>query len=65
LDFCFKKWPIASTFVLWLTHVLSPSQQKKTPFEAIFGMVMLLSHQRSFARLPPMTQLAHNVLCLL
>jgi hypothetical protein len=45
-------------------HVLSLSHQKTPTVEAIFGMVVMLSHQRSFAQLPPMMQLVRKVSCL-
>jgi hypothetical protein len=35
-----KKWAIVSTFASRLMHVLSLSQQKNPPVEAILGMVM-------------------------
>jgi hypothetical protein len=60
--FALKKQPIASTFASRLMHLLLLSRQKKSSCWGNFGIVVLLSHQRPFARLPP-TKLAHIVSC--
>jgi hypothetical protein len=54
---------VASTFVSKLMHVLLLSLQQNPPVEAIFCMVVLLSHRCPFTRLPPTTYLAQDVLC--
>ncbi len=60
--FALKKRLIASTFASRLMHVLLLSKQKNPPVEAIFGIVMMLSHRCPFAWLPPI-KLARDVLC--